>query len=232
MNLRAVQGNELSTRRSAQRMAEFMLFKNLNHRMLSLRLCGDIYRRCQLHKLAGSQRDTKGRIAGKSGTNDGVLTGFGRTAGRSNGAALEATSLAKLFGRYAKGLQTPCRNRSIMRQNVSEVDCFPYWYVSHNVMGIGLLQQSDMLDTKGKRHAHLKDGAVAQVGNLRHRLTKGPGWGGLNSLKELQAAEQSLHSKPMCQCNQTDTGPLFSVTSVCSVVEVVAVLHCGPWGWL
>ncbi|MGD0094175.1 MAG: hypothetical protein ABSE73_30065, partial [Planctomycetota bacterium] len=37
----------------------------------------------------------------------------------SSDAAVDATSLAKLFGVYARGLQTLCRDRSIMRQNVS-----------------------------------------------------------------------------------------------------------------
>jgi len=66
-------------------------------------------------------------------------------------APVEATSLAKLFGLYARVLQTLCRNRSIIRQNVSEDDCLPFCRVTHNILAIGHLREYDGLDAKEKR---------------------------------------------------------------------------------
>ena len=105
-------------------------------------------------------------------------------------AAVQATPLIKLFRLYAKGSQTLCKERSIMRQNVSKYDCLPCWCVFHNILALWHLPLSQMFNTKEKCYAHLKDCAVAQVGNLRHRLTSGPEWGGFNPLKELEAAER------------------------------------------
>jgi len=63
---------------------------------------------------------------------------------RSNDAPVGVTSLARLFRPYARGLQTVCRNRSIMRQNVAEVDCLPSWCVSHNILAIRHLPKDEI----------------------------------------------------------------------------------------
>jgi len=105
---------------------------------------------------------------------------------RSKDAAVQATSLAKLFGFcYAMSIQTQpktfqscaktfqscdktfqsCdKGCSIMRQNVAEVDCLPYWYVSRNIIAIGHLFESDGLD---RAHtAHLRPPSpVVRTGN-------------------------------------------------------------------
>jgi len=62
-------------------------------------------------------------------------------------ASVEATPLVKLLSLHAKGSQTLCKERSIMRQNVSKDDCLQYWCVSHNIIGIGNLPQSQVPDT-------------------------------------------------------------------------------------
>ena len=151
-----------------QRTEETMLFRGQaqtsRDRISSLCLGDDMSGLCKLKELAGIQRSTAeksrandGRMTGKSRASDGVLTGLGRAAGRSNDAPLEATSLVTLFRLYARGLQTLCRNRSIMRQNVAEVDCLPYRCVSHKVMALWHLPQSDRLDTKGNGRPALKN---------------------------------------------------------------------------
>jgi len=67
-------------------------------------------------------------------------------------APVEATSLAKLTRRYARGLQTLCRSGSIMRQNVSKDDCLPYCCASHNILAIGYLPEYDGLDWIAATH--------------------------------------------------------------------------------
>ena len=49
-----------------------------------------------------------------------------------------------------------------MRQNAAKEGCLPYWCVSHNILGIGHLPLSDMLHTKEKWYAHLKNCAAGK----------------------------------------------------------------------
>ena len=70
---------------------------------------------------------------------------------RTKEARIEATPLVKLFGLYARGLQTLCRNRSIMLQNVSEVDRLPYTCVSHKIIAIRHLQWKYWGAKRGQR---------------------------------------------------------------------------------
>jgi len=135
-------------------------------------LCVEKSGLCRLTKPTRLQRSKYPLTTHVLRRNDARITHFGRDINKIcatymlfNNAAVQATSLAELFRLYARAMQTLCRKRSIMRQNVSKVDCIPYCCASHNILSIGHLHKSDGLNTQEKWSARL----VAQASSLLYR---------------------------------------------------------------
>ena len=60
--------------------------------------------------------------------------------------AVRSNPVSKRFKHVTRTVQTCDKNGSNMRQNGSKNDCLPYWFVSHNIITLWHLPQSDGLD--------------------------------------------------------------------------------------
>ena len=68
----------------------------------------------------------------------------------------------KTFQSCDKTFQSCDKRGSIMRQNVSKVDCLPCWRVSHNIFSIEHLPHSEMFNAQEKRYVRLKNCAAGK----------------------------------------------------------------------